>query len=533
VPDGNSAAVAASDAGALWETAATSAALRPRLTDPGVTPAGPPSDVWGGPVLLSQAYATAGGSGLRSPVAGAAGAADPIGQGLREALAAPTAPAGTSGAPATGTPSGQALLHQFNTLHPVLAGALPGPRHGPAGLDNPSLPPGGPPEFIGPDCAQGVAVGRDNIAYVVGWMTDPVGSTSAFVARVDPQCDILCVNIIPNLFGLPGPDCAYGVATGPDNNAYVVGCMANPAGATSAFVARVDPNCNLLCDYVTYPNPIGLTGPDCAYGVSVGPDNLAYVVGCYTNPAGSTSAFVTRFDPNCNLLCGSTLFNPFGLTGPDCAYGVSVGPDNFAYVVGCFANPAGATSAFVARVDPLCNIPCVNLIPNLFGLPGPDCAYGVAAGPDNNAYVVGCLANPAGATSAFVARVDPGCNLLCDSVLSNPFGLAGPDCAYGVSAGPDNFAYVVGCFANPAGATSAFVARADPLCNIPCFNLIPNLFGLPGPDCAHGVAVGPDNFAYDVGCLANPFGFTSAFVSRTDPVCNIPCVNEIPNVFGV
>src|SRR5262249_37892873 len=136
--------------------------------------------------------------------------------------------------------------------------------------------------MIGPDCAQGVAVGPDNIAYVVGWMTNPIGSTTSFVARVDPQCNILCVNVIPNLFGLPGPDCAYGVAVGPDKLAYVVGRMANPAGTTTAFVARVDPTCNILC-VNDIPNLFGLPGPDSAYGVAVTPDNLAYVVGCMAN----------------------------------------------------------------------------------------------------------------------------------------------------------------------------------------------------------------------------------------------------------
>src|SRR5207253_799285 len=97
-------------------------------------------------------------------------------------------------------------------------------------------------EFTGPDCAQAVAVGPDNIAYVVGCMTNPAGTTSAFVARANPICAIFCVNIIPNFFGLPGPDCAYGVSEILDDNASVVGCMANPAGTTSAFVARVDVN---------------------------------------------------------------------------------------------------------------------------------------------------------------------------------------------------------------------------------------------------------------------------------------------------
>jgi hypothetical protein len=380
-----------------------------------------------------------------------------------------------------------------------------------------------------------VAVGRDDFAYVVGWMTGPFpGTTSAFVSRVDPNCNIVCTNIIPNFFGIPGPDCAYGVSEGPDGRAYVVGCMANPAGATSAFVARVDPACNVLCTNLI-PNVFGLPGPDCARGVSAGLDNNAYVVGCMANPAGVTSAFVARVDPVCNVLCVNLLPNIFGTPGPDCAEGVAVAPDRLAYVVGWMTNAAGLTSAVVARVDPVCNVLCVNLIPNVFGLPGNDCAYGVAASPDDNAYVVGCMANPVGFTSAFVARVNPVCNVLCVNLIPNIFGSPGPDCAYGVSVDPASIAHVVGCMQSVPGAllTTAFAARVDPFCNILCVVPVPNIYGLPGPDCAYGVAVAPDGLDYFVGAMANPFGFTDAFVGRSTPPCGIACVVPIPNVFGL
>jgi hypothetical protein len=232
-------------------------------------------------------------------------------------------------------------------------------------------------------------------------------------------------------------------------------------------------------------------------------------------------------------LCTNIIPNVFGLPGPDCAYGVATCPDGTAYVVGCMANPAGTTSAFVARVAPDCNILCVNIIRNVFGVPGPDCAYGVATCPDCTAYVVGWMTNPTGLTSAFVSRVAPNCNVLCTNIIPNVFGLPGPDCAYGVSVDQACVAYVVGCMENPAGTTSAFVARVTPNCDILCVTIIPNLYGLPGPDCAYGVAVGPDGLAYEVGCMANPFGFSTAFVSRATPHCKVLCVNKIPNVFGL
>jgi hypothetical protein len=470
-------------------------------------------------------------------VAGAAGGPRAPGQATLEALAAlaAPAPAAAGAAPNTATASGQALLQQFNALHPALAADPRGPLGGGLGRDD-SPAPGlyGPPLFTGPDCAEGVAVDANNVAYVVGWMTNPWGSTSAFVSRVGPDCDVRCTKIIPNLWGLGGPDCAYGVSVGPDGYAYVVGCMANPAGSTSAFVARVTPDCQCVCNR-DIPNIFGARGPDCARGVSVGPDGNAYVVGCMADAAGTAFPFMARVNVDCYAYWVSLIPDVTGAVPPGCAYGVSVGWDNRAYIVGCMRGPGGGpTRAFVARFDD-CTWLCTNYIPTLYGLPGPDCAYGVSVDQDNLAYVVGCMADStAGTTRAFVARVYPDCYVQWAGAIPNLWGLPGRDCAYGVSTAPDGDAYVVGCMANPWGSTSAFVARVSPYCELICTGIIPNLYGLlPGPDCAYGVAAGPDDYAYEVGCMANPWGFTSAFVSRSSPDWDINWVGEIPNDYGL
>jgi hypothetical protein len=188
----------------------------------------------------------------------------------------------------------------------------------------------------------------------------------------------------------------------------------------------------------------------------------------------------------------------------------------------------------VARVDTNCSTLCANPIPNLFGAPGPDCAYGVSVAPDNDAYVVGCMADAAGVPYAFVARANVDCFPFCIMPVREIAGALTPGCAYGVSAGPDDFAYVAGCYLSPLdGSTHAFVARVDPGCGTLCAMNIPNLFLVPGPDCGLGIAVGRDNNAYEVGYMTNPTGFTSAFVARANPVCGVPCVNGIPNFFGL
>jgi hypothetical protein len=133
-----------------------------------------------------------------------------------------------------------------------------------------------------------------------------------------------------------------------------------------------------------------------------------------------------------------------------------------------------------------------------------------------------------------VARANVDCFPFCIMPVREIAGALTPGCAYGVSAGPDDFAYVAGCYLSPLdGSTDAFVARADPNCSTFCAMPVPNFFGVPGPDCGYGIAAGRDNKAYEVGCMTNPWGFTSAFVSRADPNCNIPCVNEIPNLYGL
>jgi hypothetical protein len=321
-------------------------------------------------------------------------------------------------------------------------------------------------------------------------------------------------------------------------DAYVVGEMAGPAGTTRAFVARVDPSCSTL-NIGIIPNYFGFTaGADDARGVSVdngdgvGQGNTAYVVGEMSDPAGYPFAFVARYAPNCTPIPGSInpIPNPSGGLSPGCAYGVSVAPDNDVYVVGDMS--FRSSSAFVARVDPFCSWLGTGFIPNLCGAAGPDCAYGVSVTPDDNAYVVGSMSDTAGGYNAFVARVDPSCWPFCSSLITNPAG-GTTGAAYGVSAGPDGLAYVAGCYLSPDGSTNAFVARVDPVCSTLYTMPVPNFFDVSGgPDCGNGIAVGSDNNAYVAGNMANPTGFWSAFVARADPSCNIPYENEIHNYYG-
>jgi beta-propeller repeat-containing protein len=214
------------------------------------------------------------------------------------------------------------------------------------------------------DWGQAISLGTDGRTYVTGNthssdfpLKNPYqaifyggGYPDTFVTALSSAGSALSYS---TYLGGSGPDWGQAISLGIDGTAYVTGetgsydfPMENPyqashsGGFEDAFVSALSSTGSAL-SYSTY---LGGDGPDRGYGISMGTDGTAYVIG-YTcssdfpmkNPyqtvhgGGTYDAFVSALSSTGSALSYSTYL---GGSGNDSGSGISLGTDGTAYVTG-------------------------------------------------------------------------------------------------------------------------------------------------------------------------------------------------------
>src|SRR5215510_3967792 len=119
------------------------------------------------------------------------------------------------------------------------------------------------------------------------------------------QMTILAVTLSQqSTWGGADLDEADEVAVAPDGSVYLTGTtLSFGAGGRDAFLLKYAPNGSLAWQrtYGTAPTPL-TTGDEFGLGVAAAPDGSAYVTGQF----GEGNLFLTKFDPNGNLLWQQT-----------------------------------------------------------------------------------------------------------------------------------------------------------------------------------------------------------------------------------
>ena len=328
----------------------------------------------------------------------------------------------------------------------------------------------------GMDLANGIAVDANGNIYVAGqtFSTDfPVvngvtfnaanvgnASGSAFLSRINPATSTLIYStyLSGNAANAAsdrtiGGENAYGVAVDGSNNAYVAGGTTSNNSAAfpsstnanepappaanvsgSAFVTKVSTTGTLTgTASLVYSTYIAGSTKETAYGIALGPNNIAYVTGLTnsndfpfttgafdTSGASSGKAFVVLVDTT-NTVVGNPL-TPFqyasflGGTGGNVGYGIKVDATGNVYLAGTTTSsdfpgtntgtllggfqtalPNTFGSPFIAKLLPTIGGSGKNdlLYSTYFGGTGdgadPDQAYGIAIDSANppNAYITG------------------------------------------------------------------------------------------------------------------------------------------------
>jgi len=363
----------------------------------------------------------------------------------------------------------------------------------------------------GADYGTAIAVNAQGAAYVGGWtnsadfpatanafqrhLASPGDNVDAFVAVLSPDGTQLRYatylggnqNDYVGFFSEGNP-----IAVGGDGAIYVAGLTFSPDFPTTSNA--FDRTYNQWADaFVTVFEPHGalrystfLGGSDSdeqAYGIAVGADGAAYVVG-ETNSVDfpvtasafqsslhdlyKTDGFLTVLAPDGSALRYSTYFG--GAGGYETLYGVAVGSDGAAYgagttdaydlpvtpgVVKPISPNAFARDAFVAVLDPgrsgAASLRCATYFG---GDETRDDGYGMALSAAGDIYLVGMTHSSDMPTTpdavqpaknaqwdTFVAVLSPDCRTLR---YASYLGGGDGDTGYAVAAGPDGSAYVAG-----------------------------------------------------------------------------------------
>jgi hypothetical protein len=330
-------------------------------------------------------------------------------------------------------------------------------------------------------------------------------------------------------FGSTGSDSAQSVSLDASGNMYVTGYTSGDlggsnAGAGGAFLTKIAPGGTEV-----WTKQFGTIGGDKAFGVSVDATGNAYVTGSTggslggTN-AGSSDAFLTKFDPGGNELWATQI----GTINSDQAYDISVDASGNAYVTGSTGGSlggtnAGSSDAFLTKFDAV----GTELWTRQFGTSGREEARGVSIDASSNVYVAGytdclCLGGPAGLdpsdVDVFLTKFDnSGAEL-----WTAQFGSTFDGRSYGamdVSVDAGGNAYIAGWILE--GDTYAILAKYNADGVVQWTRQIGTIWG---PDSAAGVSVDAGGNVYITGYTDGAFGYpwdplnnsTAAFLSKYD-----------------
>ncbi len=390
-------------------------------------------------------------------------------------------------------------------------------------------------------------------------------TSDAFVMELDPTGSAL---VYSTYLGGSNTDVGTGIAVDSTGNAYVTGqtlstdfpttlgafqgncasCASSPP-LPDAFVAKLDPFGNIV--YSTY---LGGSKADTGAAIAVDSAGDAYVTGATSSsdfptksplPEGTTlqgtqDAFVTKFDPNGNLLSSTYL----GGSGVDAGFGIAVDStgiyvagqttsNNFPTVNPFQATLNGTADAFISKLSPDGS----GLIYSTYlGGTNSNSATAIAVDSSGSAYVTGetnstdfpttqgafQMAFAGGLSDVFVTKLNAAGNAL---VYSTYLGGTAQDLANGIAVDSSGSASVVGATsssdfptANPVqsannGDQDAFVTQLVPA---GCAPLLSTYLGGHSVDIGTGVSVDSSGNIYVTGrTSSNDFPVQNPFQAQT------------------
>lgn len=291
------------------------------------------------------------------------------------------------------------------------------------------------------------------------------GGSDAFVSKYDTSGNLLWTR----QQGTSNTDVSKGVAVDAAAHVFISGYTngdldGTNAGSDDAFVSKYDTSGSFL-----WTRQLGTADQDISQAVAADADGSVFISG-YTNGdldgfnAGGYDAFVTKYNASGSLLWTRQL----GKSNNERSYGVAADVNGDVLISGYTysrldGNNAGSSDAFVSKYDTSGNL----LWTRQLGTSGPDKSWGVATDAAGNVFITGDTTGSlgganAGNTDAFVSKYDTSGNL----VWTRQQGTSGNDISLGVTADSAGNVFITGYTFGSlgglnAGDWDAFVSKYD------------------------------------------------------------------------
>jgi Domain of unknown function (DUF5122) beta-propeller len=348
----------------------------------------------------------------------------------------------------------------------------------------------------GRDAANGIAVGADGSAYVVGisdsFTTDQFGQPSAaiFIVKFAPDGSLVWQRVwtASTVFGsFQGP----GVALAADGSVFVTGLTnTNTSNSIDAVLLKFDPNGNLL-----WQRTWGGGGFDAGNAVAVALDGSAYIVGPTSSfGTGSFSLFIVKFDSAGDLVWQKIWDGAFGMA-------VGLAPDGSVYAAGTTPRPTGVANQDIIAMK---LAPDGRMIWERTYSAGDivDPRGGMTVASDGSIYVAGTIQAANTRIAALIIKLAPDGSLLFDRQCCGS-----GETAAGVGIAPDSSVYIAGTTTSGAGIDDAFVLHLLPTGK----PMDAETWGGAGVDNGNGVGVASNGtVVLAATASAPPYSFLSA-----------------------
>ncbi len=319
------------------------------------------------------------------------------------------------------------------------------------------------------DGGHGIAIGSDGNVYLTGETTSnnfPVvnalqrdnkgGFGDGFITEMKGDGSSI---IYSSYFGGPGQEKAFGIALGPDGDAYITGFSSSPhlgtpnsfqptrKGGLDAFVARF----RLTSPSLMYATYVGGSKDEWPWGIAVDSSGSAYITGKtdstdfpVANPiqpskADGQDAFITKINPSGSALVYSTYLG--GDSGEE-GWSIKVDSGGNAYIAGFTASSnfpvanaiqhdrSGIVDAFVTKLN---SSGSAFVFSTYLGGSGEDKSFSLALGNNGDIYVSGGTystdfptasplqqSNGGGRYDAFIARISESAPPPTPTVIPTP-----------------------------------------------------------------------------------------------------------------
>lgn len=301
----------------------------------------------------------------------------------------------------------------------------------------------------GADEAIGMVTDENDFLYVTGFITIPGQSKDIWLAKFDPDLNILINTTING--AVSGDDVGHALVLGENDSLYLLGYISQPNVGHDIFLAKI--NCTDLSIVKNFTLNGLDNSTDEGYGMIFNElDNNLYVVGTVQEPNEGYNIYIGKFDTNLNLIKNITLNGP--ANGSDKGRSLAFDDSSNLYVTGSKTQEGTGCDLWLGKFNT--NLTLLNEIIVASPTTGEDKGYDLLCDEDDTIYITGTLFHNTQGNNIFLAKYNTSLNQLQNVTINGPAN--GEDIGYSLIFDGHGELSLTGVYSENDGGANAWVA---------------------------------------------------------------------------